>query len=158
MVRHRVSLFVTLVALWLLLSGHYTPHLLALGLASCLLVTLIAQRMTAADAETHPLHLLPGLFGYWLWLIAEIARANVDVVRCIVTPSLPISPTVVKLASQQESALAEVIYANSITLTPGTISLVLEPGSIEVHALTAQGAADLEQGAMGRRVRRLEQP
>ncbi|MDN5939850.1 MAG: Na+/H+ antiporter subunit E [Salinisphaera sp.] len=158
MTRHSVLLFVAMGVLWVLLSGQYSALLLGLGAASCVVATVIALRMTAISPAPapRPLHLFPRLLGYWGWLAAEVARANVDVIRCIVHPRLPISPTLVPVAAQQQSELAKVIYANSITLTPGTISVALASGEIEVHALTTAGAADLAEGGMARRVARLE--
>ncbi len=154
---HVISLTLALSVLWLLLSGHKEPLLLALGLGSSLLVVVIAVRMEVIDRESHPLHLTFKLPAYWVWLGWEIAKANVAVARLILTPSLPISPTIVKVRAGQTSELGQVVYANSITLTPGTVSMDLDNGHIEVHALTASMAREIEQGTMDRRVSRLEE-
>ncbi len=154
---HAISLTLTLYVLWLLLSGHTDPLMLALGLGSSLLVVVIAVRMEVIDRESHPLHLTLKLPAYWVWLGWEIVKSNLAVARLILTPSLPISPTVVKVRASQSSELGQVIYANSITLTPGTVSMDLENGRIEVHALTASMARELEGGDMDRRVSRLEE-
>lgn len=157
MIRHWLSLLVALAVFWLVLSGHYTPLLLTLGALSCILVTWFSVRMAAAgERDTGALRLLPALPSYWLWLSWEVVRANIDVIRAIVHPRLPISPTLVKVAASQRHPLGEVIYANSITLTPGTISVELDGGQIAVHALTADGATDIEEGGMARRVRRID--
>lgn len=154
---HALSLAVGLYGLWLLLSGHPEPLLLVLGLCSTALVVLIALRMDVIDHESHPLHLTFKLPAYWVWLAWEIIKANLSVSRIVLTPGLPISPTVVRVNASQKSELGQVIYANSITLTPGTVSMRLEDGRIEVHALTASMARDLEGGDMDRRVSRLEE-
>lgn len=153
---HALSLTAFLYALWLLLSGHFEPLLLALGLGSTLLVVFIAIRMEVIDRESHPFHLTLRLPVYWAWLAWEIAKANLAVARIVLTPSPPISPTVVRVKASQRSDLGQVIYANSITLTPGTVSMNLEDGHIEVHALTNDMARSLEEGDMDRRVSRLE--
>lgn len=153
---HAVGLTVALFATWLLLSGHYVALLLGLGGASCLAVVAIVLRMDVVDHEGQPLHLGWRLLTYLPWLFWQIVLANLDVARRIIDPRLPISPTVVKVKASQASELCQVIYANSITLTPGTVSMELEDAEITVHALSREGAASLESGEMDRRVSRLE--
>lgn len=156
LVLHAISLAGALYGLWLLLSGHGEPLLLVLGLCSTALVVFIALRMDVIDHESHPLHLTFKLPAYWVWLAWEIIKANLAVARIVLAPGPPISPTVVRLKASQKSELGQVIYANSITLTPGTVSMSLADGRIEVHALTEGMARSLEEGEMDRRVGRLE--
>ena len=151
------SLAVTMIAIWLLWSGHYTPMIISFGVLSCLLVVFIARRMYLADPEGHPIHLLPRLLLYIPWLSWAVFRANLDVALRILKPGLPISPRMVKVKAGQKTHLGMVAYANSITLTPGTVSVdLLEDGEITVHALTREAAEDLQTGVMDRRVVRLE--
>jgi multicomponent Na+:H+ antiporter subunit E len=142
--------------LWLALSGHFDPLLLSLGLLSAATVTLVSHRMGVIDAEGQPLELMPGLLRYAPWLAKEIVRACIDVAWRIVQPSLPIQPTIIRVPANQRTVTGRVSFANSITLTPGTISLDVLEKEIEVHALTAESAADLESGEMGKRVEHLE--
>ena len=153
---HAISLALVLFALWLLLSGHYVPLLLGLGALSALLVVTIALRMDVLDREGYPIHLSPKALLYWPWLGWEIVKSNVDVARRILSPTLPISPTVIRLKASQKSELGKVIYANSITLTPGTVSIDIDGDKIEVHALTREAAQALRTGDMDRRVTRFE--
>ena len=153
---HSISLGVVLAVVWLLLSGHFEPLILMLGLASCVIVVVIAKRMDFVDHEGHPIHLTRRAVGYWLWLSWEIVKANIDVARRVLAPRIAINPTMVRLASSQKSDLGLVIYANSITLTPGTISVDVEPGEILVHALSRDAARELEIGEMDRRVSQVE--
>jgi multicomponent Na+:H+ antiporter subunit E len=155
-VLHAVSLGLVLFITWLLFSGFFEPLLLAFGVVSCLLVVWIAHRMDMIDREGQPIHLGLRIVTYWFWLIGEIVKANVDVARRIIDPKLPIQPNVFWTKASQHSELGQVIYANSITLTPGTISMRVADGSILVHALTAESAAGVEQGDMDRRVAALE--
>lgn len=151
-----ISLGAVLFGLWLLLSGHYTPLLLGFGVASCALVVLISARMDVVDREGHPIHLGPRALTYWPWLFVEIVKANIDVAKRIVDPKLPISPTMLRVKASQKTEVGRVIYANSITLTPGTVSVELEGDMIEVHALTVEGAEALLEGEMDRRVTAME--
>jgi multicomponent Na+:H+ antiporter subunit E len=150
------SLGLVLIILWLLLSGHTAPLLLGLGLASVLAVVLIAWRMDLIDPEGHPIHLVWRAIPYWAWLLVEIFKANIDVARAIVRPRMPIRPTVLRLKAGQKSDLGRVIYANSITLTPGTVTLAVEGETIEVHALTPGAAEGLLKGDMNRRAMIME--
>lgn len=155
-VRH-VSLTIALFAFWLLLSGHFTPFLLTAGLGSALaIVWFVDRRMKVLDREGHPVHLSAGAVTYWPWLLWEIAKAGWDVTKCILHPGLPISPRLIRVPTSQATDVGRVIYANSITLTPGTISLELDGGEILVHALTREGADGLAAGDMDRRATAFE--
>ena len=124
---HTLSLVVVLILLWLLLSGHYTPLLIGLGLFSVFTVVIISTRMDLVDHEGQPFGLNSfQIIIYWLWLIKEIVKANVSVCKIILHPSLPIKPTLVNIKSLQASSLGRVVFANSITLTPGTVSINVE--------------------------------
>lgn len=151
-----LGLWLVLFATWLLLSGHFTPFLIGLGAVSCALVVAVAWRMNAVDREPVPVHLNWRILTYWPWLFVEIVKANLDVTRRILSPSLPISPMLIKLKALQRSELGRVIYANSITLTPGTVSVDVRRDEITVHAISEDGAADLEEGTMNRKVAAVE--
>ena len=151
-----VSLGCALFAFWLLLSGHYTGLLITLGVLSCLGILALAHRMRVVDEEGHPIHLALGALTYWPWLIVEISKSAWGVTRLILDPKLPISPTLIKVKSSQSTRVGVNIYANSITLTPGTISVEVESNDITVHAITKEGAAELNEGAMDRRVTTFE--
>lgn len=154
-----LSLGIVLFATWMLLSGEFSlDHglVLGLGIASVILVVLIAVRMDVVDHEGHPIQLTYRFIGYWLWLLVEIVKSSLDVTRRIWSPSLPISPTMYILKVGQPGELGQVIYANSITLTPGTVTVRLDGGDILVHALTREMGEDLAGGEMDRRVTRLE--
>ena len=152
---HALYLGGVLFAVWLLLSGHYTPFIMFLGLASCAAVIAITRRMEVIDQEGHPVHLTWRALLYWPWLIVEIVKANIDVAKRILIPSIGISPTMIRIKTSQTSDLGKVVYANSITLTPGTISVEIANDEILVHALSKSGAEDLLTGEMDRRVTRM---
>ncbi len=111
--------------------------------------------MDIVDHEGHPLHLTWRAIGYWGWLCVEIIKANIDVIKQVLSPQMSISPTMVRVRASQRSDLGQVIYANSITLTPGTISVDVANDEILVHALSESGAKDLIGGEMDRRVTRM---
>lgn len=158
MLRATVS-WLFLFGVWLLLSGYFdVPLLLAFGVFSCALVTFIAWRTEIMDPEERPYHVRFNLHlvGYWPWLLWQVVLSNLDVAKRIIDPALPISPTLVELKPTQRSDLGRFIYANSITLTPGTITTALKGDRLQVHALSRDGADSLVEGEMDRRVRLIE--
>lgn len=147
-----VSAFVALYAFWILLSGYFTPFLLTAGLCCAVAVVWFGRRMAVVDQESFPVALGPRLIPYWGWLLKEIVKAAWDVSRVIVHPRLPISPRMVTFAPTQKTSIGLVIHANSITLTPGTITVEAAPGEFLVHALTRAGAEGVLSGDMDARV------
>lgn len=150
------SLAIVLMVFWFVLSGHYTTWLISLGVLSVLGCVFLARRMQIIDAEGHPVQLAIAAFTYIPWLIWEIVKSAWSVARIILSPRLPISPTVVSLEATQQSSVGVTVYANSITLTPGTISIQADGNALCVHALTGDGAVDLKGGEMDARVTRFE--
>lgn len=127
-----------------------------LGGLSCVAVVTLASRMYSIDQESHPIHLSLKIPSYWLWLAWEIIKSNIAVVKLVWHPAMPISPTVVRVKASQHTDLGKIVYANSITLTPGTVSMEVDEDEIEVHAITRELAEDLKSGVMDRRVAELE--
>ena len=155
--RHIISLTISLALLWCLLSGYYKPLLISSGVVSVLLVVTLIVRMDIVDHEGHPFHLnLLALFAYWAWLLKEIVVANLAVSRLILKPRMLISPTVITLPTSQTSDLGRAILANSITLTPGTVTIDVNDRHVKVHAITKEAAQSLATSAMDRKVSALE--
>ncbi len=154
---HAASLALALALLWLLLSGHFwEPLLVGLGVASVATAVSIAKRMGIVDREGHPIHLAWRALVYWPWLIKEIVVANFDIAKAILRPSTAVAPRVIRVTASQTSEIGRVIYANSITLTPGTVTIALEDDQLTVHALTRGSAEGLQSGEMDRRVTGVE--
>jgi len=153
-----VSSFIAFLAFWLLLSGYFTAFLIAAGVGSAVAVVLFARRMEVVDREGHPIDLWRGVISYWPWLAKEIVKSGWEVSRAILHPRLPISPTLVRFRPSQRSAVALVTHANSITLTPGTITVEAKDGEFLVHALTSSGAQGVVDSEMDRRISELEGP
>ena len=154
--KYSIGLAVVLSAVWLLWSGHTSPLLLTFGAVSCAAVLLIALRMKIVDREGAPVELPLRVLRYLPWLIWQIIKANLDVAGRILRPGLPISPRMIKVQTSQKRDIGRVIYANSITLTPGTVSVDTLGKEITVHALSGEAAEEVLTGEMDRRVTRLE--
>lgn len=132
-----IAILIVLFALWLLLSGIYTTMITGLGFASSLLVLVIINRMDAQDGDSVQIQLSPLRFAkYMVWLMVEIARANWAVTKTILSRDMNIRQHLFTVPYTQKTDLAQVIFANSITLTPGTITVETEDGQFLVHAVS----------------------
>ncbi len=145
-------LFLLLAVTWLVWSGLFKTLLLFLGLVSSLLCLWLALRMRFFDDYLFSLPAGMGLLGYLAWLTAEVTKSSIDVTKVVLSPSLPISPRIARIRAGSEHPYDQVLFANSITLTPGTLSMDLDNGVITVHALTEEGMRDLMSGEMDRRI------
>ncbi len=150
--RRNILLTIALACLWLLLSGHLEPLILAFGALSIAFVVWISHRMNVVDGESYPFELLLRLTGYWAWLLKEIVKSSLDVTRRVFSSRAAVRPVVFDAPTHLKSELGLVIFANSITLTPGTVSLAVSHGTIRVHALHPDIAKDLLQSGMGERI------
>lgn len=149
-------LLLFLYAFWLALSGLYKPFLLTLGAITCVLALAMALRLRTIDAEGAPFHLIGRAFTYYPWLVKEIVKSAWSVTKVVLDPRLPISPTMTRVKPGQKTTAGVVTYANSITLTPGTLTVAASNDEFVVHALTRDGAIDVESGGMDRRVSQFE--
>jgi multicomponent Na+:H+ antiporter subunit E len=140
---------------WLLWSGIYKPLLVGLGLFSCLLSVWLAVRM-GFFRHAMPLRSLLRLPAYWWWLLQEVTRSSLEVARVVLSPSLPISPTMVKLTTTEATEAGKVILGNSITLSPGTVTIDVDDDELLVHCLTRDSALELTKLEAQRRAARLE--
>ena len=156
--KYTLTLTMALAVTWVLWSGHFDNYFLgALGILSCLFCIWISMRMGIVDEEGAPVELgIRPFTQYAPYLIKEIAVSNIEVTKIICSPAMPLHRTVVEVGANQTSELGRVILANSITLTPGTVSVSMDGDRITVHALSFEGAEEDLSGEMDRRVRKLE--
>lgn len=151
-----LGLAATLSAFWLLLSGHYTPLLLGFGAASVGLVLWLSRRMALVDHEAHHLKFGRRVPAYWGWLAREILISSWDITRRVIRGGSQLDPVLYRLETPGLSDVALVTYANSLTLTPGTLAVDVEHDHMNVHALHPELMAGVATDTMGARVRVLE--
>ncbi|MFQ5916458.1 MAG: Na+/H+ antiporter subunit E [Candidatus Binatia bacterium] len=159
-----LSKFLFLMAFWLLLSGQTDlsdsgdRYLIICGVISCAFVTYIAMRKKILDEEGHPIHLTFRMLWYLPWLLWQIVLANLDVAYRVWHPKRIITPQIIKIPLSLRTSLGTMIYANSITLTPGTITVSVDEakGEMLVHALSDKAAKELLSGEMQKRIKKLE--
>jgi len=147
-------LFIFYFVIWLLLSGHYDPLLLSLGFVSCLVCLYVTWKANFIDNEGVPLHMLVRLPLYIIWLFKEIIKANIDTAKIIILNNP--NPQNFRVKASQQTEAGKVMYANSITLTPGTVTTELDGDFLEVHSLTSEMAEDVKSGEMDKMVSWLE--
>lgn len=155
----KIGLFVALCIGWILWSGYFKPLLLGLGLVSVVLCVYLALRMRRTDGEGAGFSIMDHvhqLATYWPWLLVEIAKSNLDVAKIVLKPTIEVDPVMIRVKASQTTAMGKTIYGNSITLTPGTITVDVEQDVFLVHALTQAGADGVREGEMDRRVAALE--
>lgn len=148
-------LAISLLIFWLVLSGHYTALMLGFGLVSSILAVWLVHRMDRADGQPNRLRPSAGVFAYLIWLMGAVVRSNIDLTRRIWHPKLPIEPNWSRLDTKVSTPLEKTFYANSITLTPGTLTTNVNDDHFMVHALTQEGIDELREGEMERRILRL---
>ncbi|PLW82795.1 hypothetical protein CWI75_09515 [Kineobactrum sediminis] len=147
---------VALFTVWLLWGGLYKTPVLQLGILSCALVAWLMLRMAEPDQQKYNWRLAYRLPHYWLWLLGQMVVSNIQVLRLVLGPRSALSPVLVEVDAQASNKFALALLGNSITLTPGTLTIDIDDNKITAHCLTAAAAQSLQAGAMSRRVARVD--
>lgn len=139
------------------MSGVYEPLTIGMGAASSVLAIYVGKRMNAIDRHPLAIHLnYFKLITYFGWLMVEIAKSNWAVTKLILAPKMKLRQNMFEVPYVQKSDLGQTIFANSITLTPGTITVEVEPDHFLVHALAFAEDDHAALADMGRRVAAVE--
>ena len=147
-------LFFILFSLWLLMSGHYNVLIVSLGIISCGFCVYVAKRGKLIDDEGLPIFFLPRILNYIIWLFKEILKSNLSTAKVIINGK--VEPETFTVKASQVTDVAKVTYANSITLTPGTVTTKIQKGVFEVHALNSDFGNDVRTNEMDKKVTWLE--
>ena len=149
-------IFLILFGFWILLSWHFDFIHLALGLICSFLVTYFSHDLLIKrDKIKIPVKKIILFILYLLYLLYSILLANIDVAYRVLHPKMPINPKIVKFKSKLRSDVGQTALANSITLTPGTITIDIRDGEFYVHALSTKAAEDLLKGEMENKLVRI---
>ena len=148
-----------LFLLWLVMSGVYQPLIIGFGAASSLLCVWIIHRLRLADQPgiLQELRIVAAI-RYLCWLTVEIGKADWAVAKVILAKTMPSQQRLIGVPAKQRSDLGKVLFANSITITPGTVTVETEEDHLIVHALTNEAADQDALAVMGQRVRAVERP
>lgn len=155
---HIIVWAIVLAAFWLLLSGFFLPLILAFGVISVALVVWVLVRMDKEDETPVSLEVGPKKLSYFVWLVGQIVLSSIDVAKTVWRSPGQTRPALRELSIKHLQEKGRVLYANSITLTPGTLSVDLNKDTVTVHALNADSLTDLEGGDMEQRVAKTEKP
>jgi multicomponent Na+:H+ antiporter subunit E len=134
------GLAAALAVLWFALSGETAPLFLALGAVSVLVSIWVAARLRIVDRDASPYHRIVQQLLYLCWLVVEIVKANIAVIGKILGPRHAIDPAIVRVQSTAKTDLGRALFANSITLTPGTVTADVDGDQLVVHALVRERA------------------
>jgi multicomponent Na+:H+ antiporter subunit E len=132
--KSRLSAFLVLAGLWVLLAYPFSMQELVAGLGIALVLVILPLPGTRIYAEIGlaPKKIIFGII-YLFVLIFEIIRANIDVAFRVIQPVIPMNPGIVKVKTRLKSRLGRLVLANSITLTPGTITVESKDDDFYVH-------------------------
>lgn len=146
---------ILLAIFWLLLSGFLKTLLLIFGVISVFLVIVVIKRMDDIDHKPNSFEFGPKMLGYIGWLMGQIVISSLEVTRLVWGASQKVSPTIEKLSVADLPQDKRVAYANSITLTPGTLSVDLDDDEVTVHALHEDSIASLKNGSMSSKIKKV---
>ncbi len=135
------GLVLALAAFWFALSGQSSPFFIGLAVVAVLLTLWLAARLRIIDRDASPYHRLPQILLYLPWLASEIIKSNIAVIARVLGPSRAIDPVVLRLRTRACTDLGKALFANSITLTPGTVTIDVEGDKVLVHALVRAKAS-----------------
>ncbi len=152
----KLATLALLVVSWLLWSGHFEPLMLCFGLLSCLFVYYLLHRLEVIDLNPEALPVLIRLPTYLPWLFWQIVLSNIAVAKLLWRRDMRLTPATEHIRATQKTNLGLVIYANSVTLTPGTLSVDAQSGTVLVHALEEESFKGDGFQAMDERVTALE--
>ena len=151
-IKHFIATYIIMLAFWLLLSAHFDPFHVGAGIVCSAIVAYASHDLLFAGAGNHTLTKIVRFIAYLPWLIYQIVLANIDVAKRALSPGMPIDPRVVTFKTMLKSDVARTALANSITLTPGTVTIDIVDDVFYVHAIAKEPADDLLKGAMERRI------
>ncbi|OGP54308.1 MAG: hypothetical protein A2162_12785 [Deltaproteobacteria bacterium RBG_13_52_11b] len=132
--------FCLMAAFWILLSGIFDAFHLISGLVCCAIVAILSQDLLVKGKTEKRLLKSLRLVTYIPWELWQIVLANIDVAYRVLHPKMPIDPLIIEFATTLRGDFSLATLANSITLTPGTITILVEPetGTFLVHAIAKE--------------------
>lgn len=148
-----LSLILFLGLFWIVSSGRFEPILLGAMALSAIGVTMFCIRLRTVDPEGHPVHLLPRIAGFWLWLLPRIVRANLTVAKLVFAPRSALTPQLVEVDCTQHDDLGRTIVANCITLTPGTVAVGVSATTLQIHSVGKPDDVAAATAEIDRRIR-----
>lgn len=155
-----MRIFICLIytmAFYAILSGQFhNTYLMVCGAVVCVAITALAQHLELLDEEGIPYEFWLGILTYAPWFLREVITANISVAKLVWSPKLDVSPRMIRIEHELKTSFAVATYINSITLTPGTVTVDVDEDEMIIHALTKDAADDLLSGEMHDHIKRME--
>ncbi len=151
-----VASFLALFATWVTLSGHYSPYFLVSGAACSAFTAWLMKRLQVFGEGAWPLDPLRLVAIYLPWLVWQVLKANVDVARRVWSPRVGIEPQLVRVPCRLQTEAGLALLANSITLTPGTVTIAIEDNALVVHSLSDRATEAVLRPEMQDRIASME--
>jgi multicomponent Na+:H+ antiporter subunit E len=148
------GLLIALTAFWFALSGLTSPYFLGLAVVAVVLALWLSARLGVIGRDASPYHRAILLASYLAWLLGEIVKSNIAVIARVLGPRSAIDPAMVTVKTKARTELGKALFANSITLTPGTVTVDVDGDELKVHALVRENAAPASFESMDRRAAR----
>lgn len=148
--RYIPGLALALTGFWFALSGETSTFFLVVAALSVWFALWVSARLRVLDRDASPYHRLVQLLLYAGWLVWQIIKANVEVIARVLGPRHAIDPAMVQLKAPARTDLGKALFANSITLTPGTVTVDVTGADVSVHALVRENATPASFDTMGR--------
>lgn len=146
--------------LWVIFNGRITSEIVIAGIIISVLLDLAVKkflRINFTNAKIFKfIKLLPDVVFYFIVLIVEIIKANISVTRIVLSSAIQVEPCLVRFTTPLKTTAARIALANSITLTPGTVTVSLEGNELLVHALDKDTAGGLEGSIFEKLLSRME--
>jgi len=159
---HLTGMVVVLFAFWMVMSGRTETKFIVYGVLTAAVVSWITYPLLLVPNKDNSKRYfvfgvsMPKFIGYFFWLMWQLVLANVDVLLATTSQEMAIDPKIVRFYFRADNPMATVVLANSITLTPGTVTVnVTDDGLYEIHALTPGAASGVLDGSMQKKVAEL---
>ncbi len=153
-----IGLTLILVVFWVAVSGSLHWPQLMVGLAAAAFVVFFNRSLIIAPEDRPPVRIktVIWLFGYLVKLIIDIVKANFQVAWLVLHPKMPIEPNMVELEVDIKRPASRVLLGNSITLTPGTLTVLADDDRFYIHALTIKNGKALKDWPLIERLKHME--
>lgn len=151
-------MYIVMLALWIIFNGKITLEILFFGIVICTVLYRFTCNALNYDAKKAAKlsKMLPFLLKYYVILLIEIIKANLQVMKIILSPGLEITPKIIRFHTDLQEDGSKLVLANSITLTPGTITAELQHGDYVIHALDEKFAEGIEESTFVKQLREME--
>lgn len=150
--------FIVLFSFWIILNSSITLEIVLFGLVICTFIEVFIYKNFRISSKTEMkfINKLPLIIKYLIILVVEVFKANVDIIKLVLSKDPEIKPTLLYFRTDLKSKVARVALANSITLTPGTITVTMNDDELLIHAIHEKNLDGIDESIFVEKLRELE--